>query len=397
MNNGKWKPFIWMVVVAGTAVLPASEPLPSAVEESVGTAEGTQELHSWEERIALADSSLSQSAIENIETIDTQMIFHMSNLQDRVQQDLIKTQPVIVVEFTPGGGKFTLLRNEHGNETRLTVEPVPTLFALSKSIAHASLGIYGCLGPYSADLGYQGWRERLAGYGKVMEQALKSVGDIKDGKDGFEIDEELKTRLVEDLNTLTGKFGGSDTRLTEETVVPHIVDVFQQILNSNIDFIEDETDKCNNDKSLAQSFREWNEGDTLYNWIVQCEVIAVTAQQYGISTLIKRWRDDVENRTADWDKLYVIVEAEWATTELNSIAQCIRPYMTGPEGDGEEHLLIVTDLADVESGLSFLAKVLRDRAAAVMILTKHRCPVIDLSGPVDLLGPLMKDVVRRHK
>ena len=42
----------------------------------------------WKEHIAVVDSSLSSAAIDNITKIDTQMLFHMDNLQDQVQKDL---------------------------------------------------------------------------------------------------------------------------------------------------------------------------------------------------------------------------------------------------------------------------------------------------------------------
>ena len=96
----------------------------------------------WREHIAVVDSSLSQKAIDNVIKVDSKMLVHMNNLQEKVQLDLTKFQPVIVAQFTPGGGKFTLLRNEYGKEARYTVEPVSNLFYLSKAIAHAPLGIF---------------------------------------------------------------------------------------------------------------------------------------------------------------------------------------------------------------------------------------------------------------
>jgi hypothetical protein len=75
----------------------------------------------------------------------------MNELQAKTQRDLTHFGPVIVAEFTPGGGKFTLLCNEYGKESRKTVEPVANLFAIAKSIAHTPLGIYGCFGAYSAN------------------------------------------------------------------------------------------------------------------------------------------------------------------------------------------------------------------------------------------------------
>ena len=377
-----------------TAILVVGLPLSTAAladEASVRAA------FNWRDHISIVDSSLSQKAIENIEKVDTLMLFHMDNLQDRVQQDLTKFQPVIVAEFTPGGGRFTLLRNEYGNESRLTGEPVPKLFALSKSIAHAPLGIYAIFGPYSTDPDNQGWREPLTDYRGVLADALATVDDVKDG---FQIDDNLKKRLVENLNTITAKFDGSDTPLTEETVVPHIVDVLKRLLASAINFIDTKALILKDDQSPAQIFQEWSNqtnddpespDETLYKLIVQLQVIAATTQQYGISSLIKKWKATFTPE--EWKNLYVIVEAEWVTREMNSIAQTILPEMAGQDKALNEHLLIVTNLSGVDPALHFLARILEDRAAAALILTDHSQSRNHLSGQVDLLGPIMHDVV----
>jgi len=358
-----------------------------------------QEDFNWRDHISVVDSSLSQRAIENIEKVDTQMLFHMNRLQDRVQQDLTKFQPVIVAQFTPGGGKFTLLRNEYGNESRVTVEPVPRLFALTKSIAHAPLGIYGSFGAYSRDNEYQGWREPLTDYRGVLADALATIDDI-DVDAGFQIDSELKRRLAENLNTTPGKFGGSDIVLTEATVVPHVVDVMRRLLTSAISFIDEKAFTLGPGQSPAQVFQEWSNrtlGDdgtpenALYKLIVQSQVIAATAQDYGISTLIKEWRKTFASE--DWENLYVIVEAEWVTRNMNSIAQIILREMAEPGEALDKNLFIVTNLSGVESALHFLARILEDRAAAAMILTDHSQSRDRLMGNVDLLGPVMKDVI----
>lgn len=356
----------------------------------------------WRDHISVVDSSLNAEAIANIIKVDTEMLVHMDNLQDRVQTDLTKFQPVIVAQFTPGGGKFTLVRNEYGKEARYTVEPVSMLFYLAKSIAHAPLGIFGCFGPYSTDPKNQGWRAPMKSYRDVLAKALSTMDNI-DIEKGYQIDDTLKKRLVKDLNHVVGKFDGSPLHLTEKTVVSHIIKVMKDLLVSAIDFVDNTAFKLKDDQSPADAFQKWcnmsskhkdNPDDTLYKLIVQSQVIAASTQHLGISSLMKTWRSTFSEK--DWKNLYVVVQGEWVTRKLNSIAQCILPEMADKQKALDQHLLIVTNLTDVDPALHFLARILEDRSAAAMILTDHSQPRNDLSGQVDLLGPVMQDVVCPH-
>jgi len=372
------------------SVLPYYEPLKKEIMSHT-------ENYNWKNQEAIVDSSLSQKAIENIEKVDTEMLRHMDNLQDLVQRDLYKHQPVIVAQFTPGGGKYTLLRNEYGNESRVTVEPVPKLFALAKSIAHAPLGIYACFEPYSTDPKNHGWRKALKSYCKVLKVALRTFDNVKEG---FQIDEALKSQLVQTLNGISGDFEKGDPCVKEATVVAYIHNVLKQLLASAINFIDIDALTLTSSESPMKIFQEWcnatsgqedNAHDTVYKLIVQCQIISATTQQYGISRLMKKWKASFDSR--EWKKLYVIVEAEWVTRKLNSIAQCILPEMADKELALDQHLLIVTNLSGVEPALHFLARILEDRAAADLILTDHSEPRDNLSGQTDLLGPVMRQVV----
>jgi hypothetical protein len=219
-------------------------------------------------------------------------------------------------------------------------------------------------------------------------------------KTGFEIDEELKKRLVKDLNEVTGKFDGAAPGVTEENVIEHIHIVLKKLLAEAINFIKNTALALPKNEAPTRVFQQWcnqtskdteNPDDTVYKLIVQCQVIAACAQQYGISSLMQEWKATFE--PSEWEKLYVIVEAEWVTRKMNSIAQCILPYMTDGMDALDQRLLIVTNLSDVEKALHFLARIIQDRAAADLILTDQKQPRKHLSGQVDLLGPVMHDVI----
>jgi hypothetical protein len=353
--------------------------------------------YDWRDHIDIVDSSASQQAIDNIFMVDQQMLFHMDNLQDKVQQGFPQIQPIIVAEFTPGGGKFTLLRQEDDKEVRHVVEPVPNLFALAKSVAHAPLGIFGCFGAYATDPQNQGWRAPMKDYLVVLENALTTINDIGDG---YGITHALRKRLVKELNHVTQKFDGSSPQVTEETVDEHIINVLKKMLRSAISFVQTEALPLDQNSVPTDAFQKWcnqtsdnrcSPDDTVYKLIVQCQVVAATTQSYGIMSMMRDWRKTFAPEV--WRKLYVIVQAEWVTRKMNSIAQCMLPEMADGQAALDEHLLIVSNLSGIDPALHFLARILEDRAGASMILTDHVSPRTHLSGQVDLLGPVMKDVI----
>ena len=355
------------------------------------------------EGIRIVDSTLTRKAIENVVKVDTEMLAHMDDLQDLVERDLTKFHPVIVAEFTPGGGKFTLLRSKYGNETRLTVEPVPALFAMAKSIAHAPLGIFGCIGPYIGPFGdhhsekpdEEGWRAPLEDYLGVLNAAV-AYGNLKtiDEKDGYGVDDKLKVNLVKALKALPDHFKGSDKTEDTDHVFGYVIDTLHDVLQSSVDFCEHVLE-LRSGESPEKMFWEWcdpGKSSQMYRWIVTCQVIAATSQEYGISRLMVEWK---KLCAEDWDDLYVIAEAEWVTRNKNSIGQCIKAHMRDPDTALDQRLLIVTNLSGVEPALHFLARILEDRAAADLILADHDrgLPREHLSGQTDLLGPIMEDVV----
>lgn len=353
--------------------------------------------YQWQNHIDIVDSSPSQKAIDNIFMVDQQMLVHMDNLQEAVQQGFPKLQPIIVAEFTLGGGRFTLLRQDNGIETRQVVEPVPDLFALAKSVAHAPLGIFGCFGAYATAPKNQSWRAPMNDYLVVLKNALTTINDIGEG---YGMTAALRKILVDDLNRVTGEFDSSSPKVTEKTVDGHIVNVLKKLLQSAISFIETEALTLDQETSPTDVFQAWcnqssdtpsNPDDTAYKLIVQCQVMAASAQSYGIIGLMRKWRKTFAPEV--WRKLYVIVEAEWVTRKMNSIAQCILPEMAEGKAALDEHLLIVTNLSGVDPALHFLARILEDRSAASMILTDHVGPRSHLSGQTDLLGPVMEKVI----
>lgn len=59
-----------------------------------------------------------------------------------------RLSPVIVVENDATGGKFTLI---HGGSPQESVQPVPELFELAKSISHVPQGIFSTIAAYLSD------------------------------------------------------------------------------------------------------------------------------------------------------------------------------------------------------------------------------------------------------
>lgn len=334
----------------------------------------------------------TNTPIEIVENVNTQMLARMEELRIDVKKTLSKS-PVIVAEFSHGGGKFTLLRDGLLN---LTEEPVPPLFALAKTAAHAPLGMYACIGAYIEPFGQgEGWRVPLEAYKSVLQNASFAVPSIDAHDFGLDHDD-LNQCLADELNTLPVEFSGTNLTLEKSDVPGHVKGLLQDFLAWAVTGCEQLLAGGSN--NLSKTFDEWcndSKENYVYESIVQCEVISVVTQRYGIFDLIGKWKTLCKE---SWKDLYVVVGAQWPTREQNSIAQCILPLMEDKEKALNEKLLVLTGLSGVDAALDLLTVMLADRAAADLILDNQHdgLPKAWLSGQIDLLGPVMGKVTCPH-
>ncbi|MFE4801604.1 hypothetical protein ACFRFL_43270 [Streptomyces sp. NPDC056708] len=274
-----------------------------------------------------------------------------------------RLSPVIVVQNDATGGKFTLIR---GGSPQESVNPVPELFELAKSISHVPQGIFSAIAPYLGDkvpslpnasridphdldmVAFEGpraagWISPLQGYEATLTTARQQLGEAN---------------LPQELEISCGR-----------------------ILDEALTFIRDSVRSGTFDMA---SFEEFS-GKT-YPSIRTNMKYAAAAQISGVQGLMRKWRATIGEEA--WKDLYTVVLSIWTTSELNQasiiIRRCMNPVKVAT------HLI---DLPTVEVprdpifvALDNLARIVQDNVSAEMVFPTDPLVADVFKGKEDLLS-----------
>lgn len=274
--------------------------------------------------------------------------------------------PVIVVQNDDRGGLYTLVH--HG--TRESAHPVPALFALAKSIAHAPLGIYSIVAPY-LDHRVPG----LPGAPRPDRHDLRMVA--------------FKGPRTRDWVGPLREFGATLTtarrQLGDARLPRELAASSAQILDAAVEFAEGSVRRGAFD---MRSFEHFTSG--LDDAIGTNLSYAARAQIAGVEGLMKRWRAEVGE--ADWPGLYVVVLSIWTTSAPNQNSLIVKRFLDPATADAHLIDLPTAQLpADpVLVALDNLARIVQDNVAAELVFPTDRKLADALKGPEDLLAPAIR-------
>jgi hypothetical protein len=237
--------------------------------------------------------------------------------------------PVIHAQFDECGGTYHL--RHHGKVT--SVQPVPKLYQLLKSVSHTVLGLYATFAPHFHDPNFP-WKEGLRGFHDDLVRAI-------DGLHNNDIPEPARQNCREILRA------GADfaaSRLAEGSVT-----------------LEDYTNYA---RSITSKL--------LAN-VEQAAAIQVDA----MTELLQRWKAELGE--ADWNRLNVVVTTAWSMREENV------HFMVFEQAMGKEavnkRLFLAEGFNDTEEAFDLLGRIVLDRSVSV--------PVFDDTNLLDreLMGP----------
>lgn len=299
------------------------------------------------EMVAVGSNPVNQ-ARGALYAVDAAMRANYDILRARVMDNL---SPVIVVQYDGQGGTYTLV-HEGKQET---VQPVPPLFQLMKSICHTPLGVYSIIAPYLKNSRTQEWVAPLKAFREVIANGLQHLGAADLPEKAVEASREIFTGALHfiDDSLLEGSF--------------------------SIDTYEKFTGKVQ--KAIHTNMK-----------------FAAEAQVSGVQSLLQRWREQLG--PVQWKKLYAVVMAIW-TTEVRNQNWVILKYMMDPE-TVDSHLITISTAEPAENtvpvALDNLARIVQDNVASAMIFPKpskwDEQRANALKGPEDLLSDTIEKMIR---
>jgi hypothetical protein len=295
-------------------------------------------------------ASVRTRAMQALFAIDDAMRTNYDGLKALVANSV---RPVIVVQNDLQGGTYTLLEDER----RTTVQPVPPIFQMVKSVSHAPLGIYSIIAPYL-------------------------------GADRTDV----WARPAEDLGTILS----NAKRLVAYAELPDpALNACDKIITSSIEFIRSIVSK---QKVTVEEFKRYS--GPLEAAIAENLTIAGEVQVKSIRALLHRWK---ERLGEGWKDLYAVVLVIW-TTEVNNQHYLILRREMDPSRV-EDHLIVLgtASMPDdtVDVALENLGQIVQDNIAAALVFSNpdelDTELGVSLKGPEDLLSWAVKKALKRRR
>lgn len=292
-------------------------------------------------------SSLSVRAAESLFAIDDAMRLHYDALKSTVAASV---RPVIVVQNDLQGGTYTLLESDR----RTTVQPVPPVFQMVKSVSHAPLALYAIIAPYLRSAPTSAWAPAAKNFRQILEGAATLIEHA-----------DLTDAARKSCNT---------------------------IIHASIEFI-DAILKVG--KVTPDDFKGYT--GPLEKQIATNLDIAAEAQVNAIRELLHGWKARLGH---SWRDLYVVVLVIW-TTEIDNQHELILRTEMDPSRV-QDHLIIISTAAStedtVEVALDNLGQIVQDNIAASLVFSNPDSLDTllgrNLKGPQDLLAWSVKRVLK---
>lgn len=280
-----------------------------------------------------------------------------------LKADLIKhLSPVIVVQNNATGGKFTLITNG----VRESVEPVPQVFELAKSIAHVPLGCYSIVASYLTDN-----VPKVANGARIDAHDLKLVA----------FNDDHSRNWILPLQDFGSKLETARKALPAAGLVPELQKSCHNILTRGMEFISDSVKNKNFNVASFQIF-----ASSVYPDIRVNMKYASGAQIAGVRDVMGTWRRKLGESA--WADLYTVVLSQWTTAELNQNTIIIKDLMNPAKID--THLIdlpgLETPADPVAVALDNLARIVQDNIAAELIFSQDPTVADALKGKQDLLS-----------
>jgi hypothetical protein len=255
--------------------------------------------------------------------------------------------PMIYVDFTLVGGRYTLVEDESKTHVR-----APDLqgYAELKSIAHVPLGIFVQIAEYAKYPGNGQWIPSVQSYRNQLQAALEQLDHT--GLNGFE------------------RSAG------------------RSILTASIQFIESIVSR----KTFTlEDFRAYTRG--IVDGILFCSQRAAERQVQAMTAVVLEFKQILGSR---WDDVYVVIAALWTLSQENVHALIIGKHMT--EQKKETNLLVSEAVPTLEAARVLLGRVVGDRIAAQYVFSQQgsqaeREDIYSLSTKRDLLSQAAERVL----
>lgn len=289
---------------------------------------------------------LKQQSMQFVLDIDTAMRANYATNIEIIGQRIF---PMMYVESTFDGGRYTLLVDD---DTRYVKQNVGPVYDICKAIAHIPLGIYSIIGGYIDDPRQGQWIPALTSY---LEQVMLVRSNY------FELD-----------------IAGTEAEEAGITIVLYMSDWMKKVIQQKTFTLDDYLKYC---RFVTGS-------------IVVCQQFAAKIQVDEMTATLKAWKAEIGE--AQWKKLYVVISALWTLSQENAHEMIIKSTMSP---DQQETNVIVSEAPQtLQDAQTLLGRILGDRVMAGYVFNNkgtldEKENIYSLSTKRDLLSQAVEQVL----
>ena len=256
--------------------------------------------------------------------------------------------PLLYSEFTPGGGRYTLLVND---SARFSASPTPPIYEEVKSIAHIPLGIWSIVSRYLAAPGTGQWVEPLERFGQTISGARDHLSEASMPKD---VEADCRALIDGSL-----AFIGRSAAERDVTI-----------------------------EGFKEAFH------VLSPKVFRLQTMAAQTQVHAFLEILNQWRKLLGD--VAWSRLYAVVSAQW-TLSTENVHQLIIGHTMSKE-QAEENILVTSrPLASLEEARALVGRVVGDRVMASHVLSTGtetgREDICSLSTSRDLISQAAEKIL----
>jgi len=298
------------------------------------------------EELSFAAGSKKSQAHANIVACDDEMRKNYDENHIEIGQQIY---PFLFSEFTPDGGRYTLLIND---SDWVSAKPVPPLYEIAKSVSHTPLGVWSIISRYAAYPNGGDWIAPMTHFNQTLQTALKSLNDL-----------ELEPKVAKNLHT---------------------------VLEKMIEFCQ---------RSIQYkmfTMKEYSEAAKSVNKeLVFLQSLAADIQVSAFTTTLDKWKKLVGSK--EWEKLYVVISAQWTLSTENVHQLIIANAMASDKLAAKNIFVTSVPLKNIDEARALCGRIVGDRIMSYQTLStdtkRGEENIYSLSTSRDLISKAAEDSI----
>ena len=256
--------------------------------------------------------------------------------------------PLLYSEFTPAGGRYTLLVND---SARFSASPTPPIYEEVKSIAHIPLGVWSIVSRYLAASGTGQWVEPLERFGRTISGAREHLSEAS-----------MPAKVEEDCRA---------------------------VMDGSLAFIRRSASERNvTVEGFKQAFH------VLSPEVFRLQTMAADTQVHAFLEVLNQWKKLLGDGA--WSRLYAVVSAEW-TLSTENVHQLIIGHTMSKEQAKENVIVTSRPLTGLGEARALVGRVVGDSVMADHVLSTRtetgREDICSLSTSRDLISQAAEKIL----